>query len=338
MGAREVHPPQVAGMFYPAEAPALRDLIAAMRAQARETTVAPKLVVAPHAGIVYSGSVAATAYEPWARRAEPPKRVVIIGPAHRYGFKGLALHPAASWATPLGEVLVARDLHAKVGEMPAVTVSERPFVGEHSLEMHLVMLQAMFSTPFEILPILVGQAAPGEVAAVLNAAWGGPETVISISSDLSHFHDQKTAVQLDSETARKIETYDAAAMSGERACGYLPISGALQIADERDLRISGMHLATSGEVNGDFSRVVGYGAFAFEYAASARVAESDRVKLLATAMAALSAAARSGGRAPKLGFDAPPPPALFSTRATFVTLTQGGSCAAASARWRRIAA
>ena len=203
MGASEVHPPQVAGMFYPAEAPALRDLIAATRAQARETSVAPKLVVAPHAGIVYSGSVAATAYEPWARRAEPPKRVVIIGPAHRYGFRGLALHPAPSWATPLGEVLVARDLHTKVGEMPAVAVSERPFVGEHSLEMHLVMLQAMFSTPFEILPILVGQAAPGEVAAVLNAAWGGPETVISISSDLSHFHDQKTAVQLDCRDCAK---------------------------------------------------------------------------------------------------------------------------------------
>jgi len=184
MSANGVHEAQVAGMFYPADPVGLQQLIAAQRGHAVATHVEPKLVVAPHAGIVYSGAVAATAFEPWARRAEPPRRIVVIGPAHRYGFRGLALHPAASWSTPLGETRIAADLHAKVAALPAVTVDARPFVGEHSLEMHLVMLQSMLPKPFEVLPILVGHADPAEVAAVLAAVWGGPETVISVSSDL----------------------------------------------------------------------------------------------------------------------------------------------------------
>ncbi len=339
MRANDIHPAQVAGMFYPAGPEAVKRLIAGERARARATSVTPKLVVAPHAGLVYSGAVAASAFEAWARQAEPPKRVVIFGPAHRYGFRGLALHPAASWSTPLGTAAIASDLFAKAAALPAVAVDARPFAGEHSLEMHLVMLQAMLPEPFEVLPVLVGGARPEEVAAVIAAVWGGPETVISISSDLSHFLDQARAAAIDGDTARRIETYDAAAMSGERACGFLPISGALQLADERDLRISALHLATSGDVTADRSRVVGYGAFAFEYAASARLADADRAKLLAAAFAALGAAARSGGRTPKLVFDFGPPPALTPMRATFVTLTHEGKlrgCIGSVAPQRRL--
>ena len=320
----EVHPAQVAGMFYPAEPETLRALIAGVRKRARpDGSVAPKVVVAPHAGIVYSGSVAATAFSPWARRPEPPRRIVIVGPAHRVAFRGLAIHPALTWLTPLGEVGIARDLHVRLAEARAVAVDARPFAGEHSLEMHLLMLQAMLPKPFEILPILVGDADPHAIAEALRLVWGGPETVIAVSSDLTHFLDSESARSIDADTARLIETLDAQSLDGRRACGFLPIKGALEIAAERDLRASRLHLATSADVGADASRVVGYGAFALEYAGSARLMDADRARLLSACTASLSAAARNGGKPLAAGFEGGLP-ALSSWRATFVTLTEGG--------------
>ncbi len=321
----EVHPAQVAGLFYPAGAQGLREVIGRMAKAARpDGGVTPKVVVAPHAGIVYSGSVAATAFGPWAQRTDPPRRIVIVGPAHRVAFRGLAIHPARAWSTPLGEAQVSCDLHARLAEAKAAAVDPRPFAGEHSLEMHLVMLQSMLAAPFEILPILVGDADPGRVAEALRLVWGGPETVIAVSSDLSHFLDRTSAEEIDSDTGRRIESLDADSLEGRRACGYLPIMGALAIAAERDLRVSGLHLATSADVGADASRVVGYGAFAFEYAASARLNDADRGLLLSTAMAGLRTATRCAGQRPSLGFDGRLSPALSSQRATFVTLSSGG--------------
>ena len=318
----QVHPAQVAGMFYPADPDALTALIADARRQARpDGSVAPKVVVAPHAGLVYSGSVAATAFGSWARRAEPVRRVVIVGPAHRVAFRGIAIHPAARWRTPLGEATVAPAAHADLAQARGVLVDSRPFMGEHSLEMHLIMLQAMLPAPFEIVPILVGEADPQSVAEALRRVWGGPETVVAVSSDLSHFLDQRSAESIDSDTGRRIETLDAAALDGRRACGFLALKGALEIAAERDMRATGLHLATSADAGADASRVVGYGAFALEYAASARLAEADRAHLLSACMAALGAATRTGGRAPALDL-ASESPALSSRRATFVTLTE----------------
>ena len=311
-------------MFYPAEPDALNASIADVRSQARpDGSVAPKVVVAPHAGLVYSGSVAASAFGPWARRAEPPRRIVIVGPAHRVAFRGIAVHPAAKWRTPLGEAAVAPVAHADLAEARGVFVDPRPFAGEHSLEMHLVMLQAMLPAPFEIVPILVGDADPQTVAGALRRVWGGPETVVAVSSDLSHFLDQRSAESIDSDTARRIETLDAAALDGRRACGFLAVKAALEIAAERDMRASGLHLATSADVGADASRVVGYGAFAFEYAASARLAEADRERLLSACMTALGLATRSGGKAPALSLN-DESPALSPWRATFVTLTESG--------------
>jgi AmmeMemoRadiSam system protein A/AmmeMemoRadiSam system protein B len=254
-------------------------------------------------------------------RGEPPRRIVIVGPAHRVAFRGVAVHPAQKWRTPLGEAPVAPVAHAELAEAHGVFVDPRPFAGEHSLEMHLVMLQAMLPAPFEIVPILVGDADPHTVAEALRRVWGGPETVVAISSDLSHFLDQRSAESIDSSTARLIETLDAAALDGRRACGFLPIQGALEIASERDMRASGLHLATSADVGADSSRVVGYGAFAFEYATSARLAEADREHLLSACMAALAHATQTGGKAPALSV-ANQSPALSPWRATFVTLTE----------------
>jgi len=322
MQQHHIHPAQAAGLFYPAEPDALRALITEARGRARpDGGVAPKVVVAPHAGLVYSGAVAATAFGPWARVASPPRRIVIVGPAHRVAFRGIAIHPAARWRTPLGEAWVAAAAHAELAKTRGVFVDPRPFEAEHSLEMHLIMLQAMLPARFEIVPILVGDADPRSVAEALRKVWGGPETVVAISSDLSHFLDQRAAEAIDSDTRRRIETLDAAALDGRRACGFLPIKGVLEIAAERDMRGTGLHLATSADVGADAARVVGYGAFALEYAASARLAEADRKRLLSACMSALELAARNGGKAP-----APSPaaesPALSPWRATFVTLSE----------------
>jgi hypothetical protein len=318
----QIHPAQVAGLFYPAEPDALKALIADLRSRARpDGGVAPKVVVAPHAGLVYSGAVAATAFGPWARRVEPPRRIVIVGPAHRVAFRGIAVHPAAKWLTPLGEAPVAPAAHAELAEVRGVFVDPRPFAGEHSLEMHLIMLQAMLPAPFEIIPILVGEADPRSVAEALRRVWGGPETVVAISSDLSHFLDQRAARAIDSDTGRRIETLDAAALDGRRACGFLAVKAALEIAAERDMRGTGLHLATSADVGADASRVVGYGAFAFEYAASARLAEADRERLLSACMSALALAGQNGGKAPAPSL-AGQSPALSPWRATFVTLSE----------------
>jgi MEMO1 family protein len=309
-------------MFYPAEPDALNALITDVRKRARpDGDVAPKVVIAPHAGLVYSGAVAATAFGVWARRPEPPRRIVIVGPAHRVPFSGVAVHPAAKWRTPLGEAPVAPVAHAELTQAPGVVVDPRPFVGEHSLEMQLVMLQAMLPAPFEIVPILVGDADPLCVAEALRRVWGGPETVVAVSSDLSHFLDRGRAESIDSDTARRIETLDAAALDARRACGFLAVKAALEIAAERDMRASSLHLATSADVGANASRVVGYGAFALEYAASARLAEADRERLLSACMTALGAAARTSGKAPALSLHGVSP-ALSSRRATFVTLTE----------------
>ena len=287
-------------MFYPAEPDALNALIADVRKRARpDGGVAPKVVVAPHAGLVYSGAVAATAFGAWARRAEPPRRIVIIGPAHRVAFSGVAVHPASKWRTPLGEIPVARVAHAELAQAPGVVVDPRPFAGEHSLEMHLIMLQAMLPAPFEIVPILVGDADPHIVAEALAPGLGrtgdGRRGLVRPVA----FSRSEQRQSIDSDTTRRIETLDAAALDGRRACGFLPIKGALEIAAERDMRVSGLHLATSADVGADASRVVGYGAFAFEYAASARLAEADRERLLSACMTALGDAAQTGGKAPR---------------------------------------
>jgi MEMO1 family protein len=309
-------------MFYPAAPDALKALIADARKRARpDGGVAPKVVIAPHAGLVYSGAVAATAFGPWARRVEPPRRIVMLGPAHRVAFSGIAVHPASKWRTPLGEIPVAAVTHAELAQATGIIVDPRPFAGEHSLEMHLIMLQAMLPAPFEIVPVLVGHADPGSVAEALRRVWGGPETVVAVSSDLSHFLDQISAQSIDSDTARRIQTLDATALDGRRACGFLPIKGALEIAAERDMRVSGLHLATSADAGADASRVVGYGAFALEYAASARLADADRERLLSACVSALRVATLTGDKAPPPTLDAVSP-ALSAWRATFVTLTE----------------
>ncbi len=322
----EIWRPQVAGTFYAADPAELRADLARAIAEARPTGgVAPKLVVAPHAGTRYSARIAATAFSPWARRAEPIRRVVVLAPAHRMGFSGLALHPAETWRTPLGDLAVDWEFARRVLPLHDVHLDGRPFAGEHALEMHLIVLQAMLPEHFSIVPILVGDASPEAVAHAIERLWGGPETVISISSDLSHYLDRASCDRLDRDTAARIERLDRGALEGRRACGHRILAGALKLAGERDLRVTALQLANSADVGADPSRVVGYGAFAFEQAASARLVEADRRFLLDTAMMVLAAAVADGGRQPELVSDGPLSPPLLAQRATFVTLEREGA-------------
>ena len=314
--------PQVAGSFYPRDAAALRSTLRSLADRAIPAAIDPKLVVIPHAGISYCGPVAASAIQPWARRREPIRRIVLFGPAHRLAFDGLAVHPASVWNTPLGDVPVMAGLSAAI---PAARILPEAFAGEHSLEVPLVLLQGLLPGPFEIVPVLVGTCPVEQVADALRRVWGGPETVVAISSDLSHFLDLANAVARDRATAGRIETLDAASLGAADACGFRPLAAALKIAADFDMRATTLHLSTSAASNGETGRVVGYGAFGLEYAASARIGAADRQTILRSAMAGLPAAAAEGGKTPDLRSHAPLSPVLGARRATFVTLQRQGN-------------
>ncbi|MEO9902302.1 AmmeMemoRadiSam system protein B [Nisaea sp.] len=315
--------PHVAGAFYPAEPDSLENIVAQCIAGAAETPVADaKIIIAPHAGYVFSGPIAGTAFKPLSRRRETIKRVVIVGPAHRVGFKGLATTSADAWATPLGTVPVAWDALRTLLTLPNFHVSDRVFEGEHSLEVHVPFLQQVLGD-FEIVPILVGDASAGDVARALDAVWGGPETLISVSSDLSHFLDYETARTLDTRTMQSIELLKLEALDGKGACGHRAIAGALSLARRRDMRVTGLDTRNSGDTHGARDRVVGYGAAAMEYAGSARIPEADREQMIEAARFALRFGAEHG-RPPDAQLGKDLSPCLTAMRASFVTVNIKG--------------
>jgi MEMO1 family protein len=320
---RAVHPSQVAGMFYPADPATLSAAIDAAFAAAPPCPFRAKMVVVPHAGIDYSGRVAAKAL----RALDAPKRlkrIVILGPNHRVPLDGIALHPAAAWATPLGVAPVAEEAGRAIVSLDGVAVDARPFAGEHSLEMPLIFVQRLLPD-VEIVPVLVGAAEPALVEEAVGRLWGGPETAICLSSDLSHFLAAPAARARDDATRAKIERGDWSDLQPTDACGYSALRGAIRVAEARGMRATGVAFATSDEAGGPRTRVVGYGAFAFEEADVARLADADRARLLAIAAASLEFAAAHAGEAPEIEFAADVSPALSAQRASFVTLERDGA-------------
>ena len=201
-------------------------------------------------------------------------------------------------------------------------IADEVFAGEHSLEVHVPFLQQVLDR-FSIVPILVGDASHDDVAKALQTVWGGPETLISVSSDLSHFLDYAAARRLDSLTAERIECLQGEEIGLENACGYLALGGTLQRARALDLRVTALDLRNSGDTQGDRSRVVGYGAFAMEHAGTARLSEDQRRLLLAAARSALEFGVRNR-KPPDVGLAPCDPRPLRAMRASFVTLTIGG--------------
>jgi hypothetical protein len=255
--------PAVAGQFYPENPEELRKMVDSFLVAAKTASdKIPKAIIAPHAGYPYSGPIAGSAYACLARGRGRFRRVVLLGPSHFVAFPGLAASSASVFQSPLGPIPVDEEALARVRALPQVTTLDAAHQREHSLEVHLPFLQIALGE-FKLVPLVVGDAAPDEVAVVLNELWGGGETCIVVSSDLSHYHDYQTAQQMDRETARAIESLNWQDLSGDQACGCQPIRGLLWAAKERGLRGRAVDLRNSGDTAGGRDRVVGYGAFVF---------------------------------------------------------------------------
>jgi AmmeMemoRadiSam system protein B len=262
--ANRVRPPAVAGVFYSRDREELSRAVNAMLAAAASVEPArglPKAIIAPHAGYIYSGPVAASVYALLKPARGRVKRVVLLGPTHRIAVRGLALPDADAFATPLGAVPVDSEAEAASSQLPQVVVHGAAHAWEHSIEVHLPFLQTVLGE-FAFLPLAVGHAEPEEVAEVLDLLYGGPETLIVVSSDLSHYLPYREAQAIDRETCRAVLDL-ASDITHEQACGATPVNGLTLCARRAGLRPRLIDLRNSGDTAGDRSRVVGYGAFAF---------------------------------------------------------------------------
>jgi hypothetical protein len=258
----------VAGAFYPAQTAALlqnvQDLLRAAPADPAGGSQAPKALIVPHAGYVYSGSTAARAYAQLAPWRNTIRRVILLGPVHRVPVRGLALPGVEAYATPLGEVPVDQAAVAAIAVLPQVVTSAAAHALEHSLEVQLPFLQTVLDE-FTLVPLAVGDAGAAEVAQVLELLWGESETLIVISSDLSHFLPYRTAQATDQETVQRILALEGP-LTHEQACGGTPVNGLLLAAQRHGLQPRLLGLCNSGDTAGDRNRVVGYASLSFTQA------------------------------------------------------------------------
>lgn len=261
----DVRPAAVAGTFYPAALPALarevRAYLAAGAARGHAKAGAPKAIIVPHAGYLYSGPIAGAAFARLAAGRDTIRRVVLFGPTHRVPVRGLALPSARLFATPLGSVTVDRAAADLALTLPQVVLSDAAHALEHSLEVQLPFLQTVLEL-FDIVPFAVGDATAEEVGQVIELLWGGEETLFVVSSDLSHYHPYADARRIDRATGDAILALSAT-LDHDAACGATPINGLLLAAGRHGLRPELLDLRNSGDTAGDKSRVVGYAAFAF---------------------------------------------------------------------------
>lgn len=258
-----VRPSAVAGLFYPADASKLHKMIAGNIAACQvDDQLVPKALIVPHAGYVYSGPVAARAYKYLQPLKDIIKRVVLIGPSHRVPFDGLAVSSADWFETPMGLIQVDRHAESEIISIEGVTALEQAHAREHSLEVQLPFLQYLLED-FKIVPIVAGHASPQLVARVLETLWDGPETLIVISSDLSHYLDYDSARESDEETSQAIISMDNHIIDGYHACGSVGINGLLLYARQHDLHGQVLALQNSGDTAGKKDSVVGYGAYLF---------------------------------------------------------------------------
>jgi len=319
-------PPAVAGSFYSDDARSLRAEIDGWLDSDVSTKAQPKAIIVPHAGYCYSGKVAAIAYGRLLPYRETIRRVVMFGPAHRVPITGLATTSADVFSTPLGDVQIDDSARRIALTLRQVSVDDDAHAEEHCLEVQLPFLQRVLPH-FQLLPFVIGRATPDEVAEVMSQQWGGPETLIVVSSDLSHYLDDESARQTDAESARIIESLNSDALTGRRACGHLAIRGLLTVAAARGLDVKTIALTNSGERSGDRSRVVGYGAFVVVQPDSipgfAPLTDGERQELLRVAAVAIQVAGDS--QRSELDIDLSTfPPSLTQRQAAFVTVYLDG--------------
>ncbi len=328
-----VRPPAVAGFFYPADAATLTaDVDGYLSVRPVPVVSAPKAIIVPHAGYVYSAAVAGPAYAQIRQAADRIRRVVLLGPGHRVAIPGVAAPTADAFQTPLGTVPLDRPSIHAIADLPYVELRDDAHREEHCLEVQLPFLQRVLGA-FTLVPLVVGGASPEQLAALLDRLWGGPETLIVISSDLSHYHDYDAAQDLDGKAAQAIESLSPDDLSADQACGRLPIAGMLLSAQRHNLSVDRLDLCNSGDTGGPRDRVVGYGSWAFRESGSAAASARDRrvdpqahilphaKRLLRSASSTLRYAVRYG-KAPRVDLSKVPDP-LRPAAATFVTLKHG---------------
>ncbi|MFP4155927.1 MAG: AmmeMemoRadiSam system protein B [Halothiobacillaceae bacterium] len=264
----QVRPAAVAGMFYPADPQRLKRDVDRLLAEsttrlAPEHNDPPKALIAPHAGYDFSGPVAASAYGLLAAFRDRIRRVIVIGPAHRVAFSGMAVPTVDAFESPLGRVRLDRALIERIAALPSVREDDRPHAQEHALEVQLPFLQEVLEPDFSLVPIVVGSTPPEAVADLLELIWTQPDTLLVVSTDLTHFLDYETATRIDRVTSEAILRMDPKRIRPEHACGQVPLQGFLQVARKRHLHGQLLDLRNSGDTAGPRDSVVGYGAYEF---------------------------------------------------------------------------
>ena len=260
-----VRQPAVAGLFYPDSADELNANIKDYLQQASLDITdipSPKALIVPHAGYIYSGSTAARAYAVLGEHAAGIERVLLMGPAHRVRPRGLAITDVQFFRTPLGDTPIDLPATQQLLSVPQVQIMDAAHWQEHSLEVQLPFLQTVLND-FTLIPVVIGDATVAEVQQILDMLWGGPETLIVISSDLSHVHDYSTAQYIDRSSCDAIEHFNSEGIDSPNACGSLGLKALLRAAKHRDMQVHTLGLCNSGDTSGDRERVVGYGSWAF---------------------------------------------------------------------------
>lgn len=337
-----IRPTAVAGMFYPADfAEASRQIAGFLAAADPGDGRPPKAIIAPHAGWVYSGPIAASAYARLRPLKGKIKRVLLLGPSHRVAFRGMALSEAEAWASPLGTVALDREAADRLKIVPGIGEFDAAHAQEHSLEVHLPFLQAVLGE-FKLVPVVIGDATPEQVAALIDADWGGPETLIVVSTDLSHYLGYQECHAADKATVTAIERFDPAAIGPDAACGRVPVGGLLLAAKRRHMTIATLDWRNSGDTAGPKDRVVGYGAWAlFEPEAGDQDAEAA-LRALGPTLIDLAWGSIRHGLAHGRPAVAPSqrPGRLNEPGAVFVTLHHAGQlrgCIGSPVAWRALA-
>jgi len=254
----------VAGLFYPASSDELVQLVNNELSQATpEAGHHPLAIIVPHAGYVYSAAIAANVYKHLQHFRSIIKRVLLIGPSHRVAFQGLALSSADFFQTPLGKIAVDKTAQKDLLNIAGIQLHDQAHANEHSLEVQLPFLQHVLDD-FSLIPIVAGDANAELIAQAIDTVWDGQQTLVVISSDLSHYHDYKTAQRLDNASSKAIVALNCTTLSSANACGYVGVNGLLLFAQRHHLKASIVDVRNSGDTAGDKTSVVGYGGYLFE--------------------------------------------------------------------------
>lgn len=257
-----VRQPAVAGYFYPQDPLILKKTVQDLLDQAPVHKPIPKAILVPHAGYVYSGAIAASAYASLRDKKDSITKIVLLGPAHRLYFKGIAYDPVDKFSTPLGEIEQDKELLTQILDLPYVYSLPEAHQNEHCLEVQLPFCQMVFRK-FKILPLVIGETNPNDVAQLLTRIWGSDDTLIVISSDLSHYLPYHVAQREDQKTCISIDTLNCEEIHHDAACGYFPLRGFLYFARQNHVYGRLLDLRNSGDTAGDKESVVGYAAYHF---------------------------------------------------------------------------